>query len=62
MISNPKKIKRIKIGQKKVIIIFNDEDKLEINPNVYTEFNFFVGKLLSKKDITEIKKRNEIEQ
>ncbi len=62
MISNPKKIKRIKIGQKKVIIIFDDEDKLEINPNVYTEFNFFVGKLLSKKDIAEIKKRNEIEQ
>lgn len=62
MISNPKKIKRVKIGQKKVVIIFDDEDKLEINPDVYTEYNFFPGKILSKKDITEIKKRNDLEQ
>ena len=62
MISNPKKIKKVKIGQKKVVIVFDDEDKLEINPNVYTEYNFFPGKLLTKKDISEIKKRNDLEQ
>lgn len=61
MISNAKKIKRVKIGQKKVVIIFDDLDKLEIHPNVYTEYNLFPNKILSKKDISEIKKRNELE-
>ena len=61
MISGSHKIKRIKIGEKKVVIIFDDEDKLEIKPNVYTEFNFFVGKCLSNKDLKEIKARNDLE-
>ena len=55
-----KKIKRIKIGQKKVVIVFDNDDKLEISPNVYTEFNLFPNKSLSKKDIDELKKRSEV--
>ena len=62
MLSSVKKILRVKIGEKKVVLVFDDGDKLEINPNVYTEYNFFPGKLLSKKDIKDIKSRNEIEQ
>ena len=57
-----KKIKRIKIGQKKVVIVFDNDDKLEISPNVYTEFNLFPNKSLSKKDIDELKKRSEVDK
>lgn len=57
-----KEIKKVKIGQKKVVIIFNDDDKLEISPNTYTEYNLFPKKQLSKSQIKEIKAGNEIEQ
>lgn len=56
-----KVISKIKIGQKKVVIIFDNGDKLEIHPNVFTDFNLFKGKALSKKDIDEIKRRNDLE-
>ena len=56
-----KVISKIKIGQKKVVIIFDNGDLLEINPNVFTDFNLFKGKALSKKDIDEIKRRNDLE-
>lgn len=57
-----KKISRVKIGEKKVVLIFDNGDKLEITPNVYTEYNFFPGKSLSKKEIDEIKSRNDIDK
>ena len=57
-----KKISRVKIGEKKVVLIFDNGDKLEIAPNVYTEYNFFPGKSLSKKEIDEIKSRNDIDK
>lgn len=57
-----KKIKKVKIGQKKVVIVFDDLDKLEISPNVYTEYNLFPNKCLSKRDIDEIKSRNDIDK
>ena len=57
-----KKIIKIRIGQKKVALTFDNGDKLEISPNVYTEFLLFEGKALSKKDIDEIKHRNENEK
>ena len=56
-----KVISKIKIGEKKVVIIFDNGDKLEIHPNVFTYFNLFKGKALTKKDIDEIKRRNELE-
>ena len=62
MLSNSKKILRVKIGEKKVVILFDDGDKLEISPNVYTEYNFFAGKQLSKKDINSIKNRNDLDK
>lgn len=55
-------IKRVKIGEKKVVLVLDDESKIEIHPNVYTEYNFFKGKTLTKKQIDEIKSRNEIKK
>ena len=55
-----KKILRVKIGVKKVVLIFDNGDKFEILPNTYTEYNFFPGKALSKKDIDVIKFNDEI--
>ena len=57
-----KQILRVKKGEKKVVIVFDNGDKLEISPNVYTDFILFPGKALSKKDIDEIKNRNEIDK
>lgn len=62
MINNVKQIKKIKIGQKKVVIILSDLSKLEISPETYTEFNLFVGKNLTKKDIEQIESRNNIDK
>lgn len=57
-----KTISKLKIGEKKVVIIFDNGDTLEIAPNVYTEFKLFKGKALTKKEIDEIKGRNDIEK
>lgn len=57
-----RQINQIKIGTKKVVIIFDDLSKIEISPNTYTEYNLFVGKYLSKKDINEITSRSEIDK
>ena len=57
-----KTIKRIKIGEKKVVLIFDNGDKLEISPNTYTEYHFFEGKPLSNKEINEIKSRNDLDK
>ena len=62
MLSSLKKIIKIKIGQKKVALIFDDGDKLEISPNTYTEYNFYVGKSLTKKDIKGISFNNDIDK
>ena len=56
-----KRIEKVKIGQKKVLIKFDDESTLEILPNTFTEFKLFRGKILSHKDIREIKQRNNVE-
>lgn len=58
-----KRIADVKIGQKKVLIKFEGEDKaLEILPNTFTEFKLFKGKILSNKDIRDIKARNNVEK
>ena len=59
---NGKIIKRLKIGKKKVVIIFDDEDKLEISPNTYVEFNLYPKKVLTDKDIKDIKKRDSLDK
>ena len=56
-----KRIQSVKIGQKKVLIKFDDESSLEILPNTFTEFKLFRGKILSAKDIREVKERNNVE-
>lgn len=43
----------IRILKNKVVIYFKDQ-KIEINPNTYTEFNLYLNKLLSKVDIDKI--------
>ncbi|MCQ2794786.1 MAG: RecX family transcriptional regulator [Bacilli bacterium] len=50
---NQKRITDIHILKKKIVLYFNDE-KLEINPNTFTEFNLYLNKLLSKSDIDKI--------
>ena len=57
-----KRINTIKIGQKKVLIKFDNGDSLEILPNTFTEFSLFKGKVLSSKDIREINERNNVEK
>lgn len=58
-----KRISDVKIGQKKVLIKFDGEIKpLEILPNTFTEFKLFKGKILSSKDIKDIKARNNVEK
>lgn len=57
-----KQIEKVKIGKSKVIIIFTNQDKLEITPNTYTEFNLFPKKTLTKKEIDEIISRSEIDK
>lgn len=48
-----KKIIDIRILKNKVVIYFKDE-KIEINPNTYTEFNLYLNKLLSQVDLEKI--------
>ena len=48
------KITDIHILKKKVVLYFNDE-KIEINPNTYTEFNLYLNKVLSKVDLDKLK-------
>lgn len=57
-----KRISAVKIGQKKVLIKFDNGDELEILPNTFIEFNLFKGKILSSNNIKEIKDRNNIEK
>lgn len=57
-----KSIKKLKIGEKKVVIVFDNDDKFEIAPDVYTDFHLFKGKVLTNKEITEIKKRNDLDK
>ena len=57
-----KRISKVKIGTKKVVIILDDLEKIEISPNTYTEYNLFPGKSLSKKDINEIVSRSEVDK
>lgn len=49
-----KKITDIRLLKKKVVIYF-DNEKLEINPNTYTEFNLYLNKSLSLDNINKIK-------
>ena len=56
-----KTIKKLKIGEKKVVIVFSNDEKLEIAPDVYTDFHLFKGKEITNKEINEIKKRNDLD-
>ena len=59
---NGKIIKQVKIGKKKVVIVFDDASKLEISPNTFTEYNLYPKKPLSDKTIKEIKKRDSFDK
>lgn len=48
-----KRITDIHILKKKIVIYF-DNEKIEINPNTFTEFNLYLNKLLSKVDIDKL--------
>ena len=50
---NKEKIVDIRILKNKVVLYIGKE-KIEINPNTYTEFNLYLNKLLSKVDIDKI--------
>ena len=51
-------IKRIKILKSKVSIIFNNNEKLELDKEVYPNFYLYVGKDVSKKEYKEILEYN----
>ena len=55
-----KKILAIHLGEKKVILRFEDE-KLSIRPNTYTELRLFPGKVLNDADFKEIKYLDELD-
>ncbi len=57
-----KTIKKLKIGEKKVVIVFSNDEKLEIAPDVYTDFHLFKGKEITNKEINEIKRRNDLDK
>lgn len=56
-----KKILGIHIGEKKVILRFEDE-KMSISPNTYTEFKLYPGKVLTEKDIKDLNNLNEVDK
>ena len=56
-----KKILGIHLGEKKVILRFEDE-KMSIHPNTYTELKLFPGKELTEKDIKDIEYLDELDQ
>ena len=56
-----KKILGIHIGEKKVIIRFQDE-KMSIHPNTYTELKLFPGKELTPKDIKDIENLDKLDE
>lgn len=52
------KIKKIKILKNKVTVSFDDQNKIELDKSVYTEFYLYVGKEVSKKEIKQIEDYN----
>lgn len=48
------KITDLRLLKSKVVIFFNDE-KLEVSPNTYTEFNLYINKTITPKTLNEIK-------
>ena len=52
------KIKKIKILKNKVTVCFDDQNKIELDKSVYTEFYLYVGKEVSKKEIKQIEDYN----
>ena len=52
-------IKKIKILKNKVVITFNDE-KLELDKEVYPNFYLYEGKDISKKEYEKIKELNNV--
>ena len=59
---NGKVVKQVKVGKKKVIIIFDDESKLEISPNTYTDFNLYPKKIIDNKTLKDIKRRDSFDK
>ena len=53
------KIKKIKILKNKVVINFENE-KLEIDKNIYPNFYLYEGKEISKKEFQQLKKSNDV--
>ncbi|MCR5332973.1 MAG: recombination regulator RecX [Bacilli bacterium] len=56
-----KKILAIHLGEKKVILRFEDE-KLSIHPNTYTELRLYPNKVLTDEDFKEIKYLDELDE
>lgn len=54
-----KRIGRVNVGNKKVVIYFEDGEELEVNYEVYLDFPVYAGKEIDEKTIKEIKKRND---
>ena len=54
------KIKKIKILKNKVVITFSDNDeKMEINKDIFVNFYLYEGKEISNKELKEIKNQND---
>lgn len=56
-----KTIKKIKKLKSKIKIIFDDETLVEILPNTFTEFRLYEGKILTTKEIRDLKEFNKCE-
>ena len=54
------KIKKIKILKNKVTISLDNDEKLELDKEIYTNFYLYEGKELSKKEYSEIKEYNNV--
>lgn len=54
-----KKITKVKVFKKKVTISFDDQTKLEVSPDVMSNFYIYEGKTITNKEINEIKEYSE---
>ena len=54
------KIKKIKILKNKVVVSLDNDEKLELDKEIYTNFYLYEGKELSKKEYNEIKENNNV--
>ena len=52
-------VKKIQVNKSKVTINFEDGEKLEISKDIFPNFYIYEGKLLTRKEIKEIKEKEE---